>query len=84
MQTVHHRRFNALNGFEYFDHTVRGTVLTGPVAIRNGQAQWAKEKLWNTATDYYFEAIYENEGSLLSPAGREAASHSKAPMAGCG
>ena len=42
-----------------------GTVLTGPVAIRNGQAQWAKEKLWNTATDYYFEAIYENEVKLI-------------------
>jgi len=42
-----------------------GTVLTGPVAIRNGQAQWAKEKLWNTATDYYFEAIYENEVKLV-------------------
>ena len=42
-----------------------GTVLTGPVAIRNGQAQWAKEKLWNTATDYYFEAIYENDVKLI-------------------
>jgi len=42
-----------------------GTVLTGPVAIRNGQAQWAKEKLWNTATDYCFEAIYENEVKLV-------------------
>ena len=35
-----------------------GTELTGPTAIRNGQAQWAKEKLWNTAVDYYFEAHY--------------------------
>ncbi|MDR3698172.1 MAG: Gfo/Idh/MocA family oxidoreductase [Candidatus Sulfopaludibacter sp.] len=35
-----------------------GTELTGPVAIRNGQAQWAKEKIWNTAVDYYFEAHY--------------------------
>jgi predicted dehydrogenase len=42
-----------------------GTVLTGPVAIRNGQVQWAKEKLWNTATDYYFEAIYENDVKLV-------------------
>lgn len=37
-----------------------GTELTGPVAIRNGQATWAKEKLWNTATDFHFEAVYEN------------------------
>jgi predicted dehydrogenase len=35
-----------------------GTELTGPTAIRNGQAQWAKEKIWNTAVDYYFEAHY--------------------------
>src|SRR5579871_603368 len=42
-----------------------GTVLTGPVAIRNGQAQFAKEKLWNTATDFYFEAIYENGVKLI-------------------
>ena len=42
-----------------------GTVLTGPTAIRNGQAVWAKEKLWNTATDYYFEAIYENGVKLI-------------------
>jgi len=37
-----------------------GTELTGPAAIRNGQAQWAKEKIWNTAVDYYFEAHYAN------------------------
>ena len=35
-----------------------GTELSGPVAIRNGQAQWAREKLWNTAVDYSFEAHY--------------------------
>lgn len=37
-----------------------GTELTGPVAIRNGQATWAREKLWNTATDFHFEAMYES------------------------
>jgi predicted dehydrogenase len=42
-----------------------GTELTGPVAIRNGQATWAKEKLWNTATDFYFEAIYENGVKMI-------------------
>jgi predicted dehydrogenase len=35
-----------------------GTELTGPVAIRNRQAQWAKEKIWNTAVDFTFDAIY--------------------------
>lgn len=42
-----------------------GTELTGPIAIRNGQAEWAKEKIWNTAVDYYFEAIYANGVKLI-------------------
>lgn len=35
-----------------------GTELSGPTSIRNGQATWAKEKIWNTATDFSFEAHY--------------------------
>lgn len=42
-----------------------GTEDTGPVAIRNGQATWAKEKLWNTATDFHFEAIYASGVKLV-------------------
>ena len=42
-----------------------GTELTGPVAIRNGQAQWAKEKIWNTAVDYYFEAHYASGVKMI-------------------
>lgn len=42
-----------------------GTELTGPVAIRNGQATWAKEKLWNTATDFSFEAHYASGVKLV-------------------
>lgn len=41
-----------------------GAELTGPVAIRNGQAQWAKEKLYNTATDFTFDALYANGVTL--------------------
>ncbi len=41
-----------------------GTELTGPVAIRNGQAQWAKEKLYNTATDFTFDAVYASGVTL--------------------
>ena len=41
-----------------------GTELTGPVAIKNGQAQWAKEKLWNTATDFTYDAVYESGVTL--------------------
>jgi len=42
-----------------------GTELTGPIAIRNGQAAWAKEKIWNTATDFHFEAIYASGVKLI-------------------
>lgn len=42
-----------------------GTELTGPVAIRNGQATWAKERLWNTATDFHFEAMYESGVKMI-------------------
>ncbi len=42
-----------------------GTELTGPIAIRNGQATWAKEKIWNTATDFHFEAIYASGVKLI-------------------
>lgn len=41
-----------------------GTENTGPVAIKNGQAQWAKEKLWNTATDFTFDAVYASGVTL--------------------
>ncbi len=41
------------------------TDQSGPVAIRNGQAVWAKEKVWNTATDYYFEAIYRSGVKMI-------------------
>ena len=42
-----------------------GTVNTGPIAIRNGRATWCKDKLWNTATAFYFEAVYENGVTLI-------------------
>lgn len=42
-----------------------GTELTGPVAIRNGKATWAKQKVWNTATEFYYEAIYESGVKLV-------------------
>lgn len=41
-------------------HWGMGMELSGPVAIEKGQASWAKEKLWNTATDFHFEAVYAN------------------------
>ncbi|MBI2680271.1 MAG: Gfo/Idh/MocA family oxidoreductase [Candidatus Solibacter usitatus] len=42
-----------------------GMELSGPVAIRNVHAQFAKHKIWNTATDYSFDAIYENGVKMI-------------------
>ena len=46
-------------------HGGMGTELSGPVAIKNGHATWAKETLWNTATDFHFEAIYASGVKLI-------------------
>ena len=35
-----------------------GTEHTGPVEIRNAKGEFPPDALWNTATDFYFEAIY--------------------------
>jgi predicted dehydrogenase len=37
-----------------------GTELSGPVEIRSAKGQFPPDELWNTATEYYFEAIYDN------------------------
>ena len=42
-----------------------GTQYTGPVEIRNAEATWAPGPVWDTATDYSFEAIYESGVKLL-------------------
>jgi predicted dehydrogenase len=43
-----------------------GTERTGPVEIRNPKATFPpRTDLWNTATAYYFEAIYENGVKLI-------------------
>lgn len=41
------------------------TERTGPVAIRNARGEFAKDKLWNTATEFYFEAVYQNGVTLI-------------------
>jgi len=38
---------------------------SGPVAIRNAKGEWAKDPLYNTAVQYYFEAIYDNGVKLI-------------------
>ncbi len=42
-----------------------GTELTGPIEIRAAKAQFPPDELWNTATEYYFEAIYKNGVKLI-------------------
>ncbi|EPR66639.1 Gfo/Idh/MocA family protein [Cyclobacterium qasimii] len=42
-----------------------GTELTGPVRIQNAQAVWSDHPVWNTATRFYFECIYDNGVKLI-------------------
>jgi predicted dehydrogenase len=42
-----------------------GTELTGPVEIRNARGAWAKDPIYNTATDFTFECLYENGVRLV-------------------
>lgn len=41
------------------------TEHTGPIEIRNAKASFPPDELWNTATDYYFEALYKNGIKLI-------------------
>ena len=42
-----------------------GTELTGPVEIRNAKGDFPPDPLWNTATEYSFEAVYENGVTMI-------------------
>ncbi|HPD48270.1 MAG TPA: Gfo/Idh/MocA family oxidoreductase [Anaerohalosphaeraceae bacterium] len=42
-----------------------GTEDTGPVEIINAKGTYHKDRLYNTATDYYFECIYANGVKLI-------------------
>ena len=41
------------------------TEKTGPVEIRNAKGAFASDGLYNTATDFYFECIYQNGVKLI-------------------
>lgn len=47
-----------------------GTELTGPVEIRNAKGEFPPDELWNTATEFHFEAVYEN-GVILTISSKE-------------
>jgi len=42
-----------------------GTQYTGPVEIRAAQASFPPDPVWDTATDYYFEAVYKNGVKMI-------------------
>jgi hypothetical protein len=42
-----------------------GTELTGPIAIRHARATFPPDELWDTATAYSFEAVYENGVTMV-------------------
>jgi len=42
-----------------------GTDETGPLKIQNAIAKWAEHPVWNTAMEFYFEAIYANGVKLI-------------------
>ncbi len=42
-----------------------GTEMTGPVEIRNAKGAFPVDPLWDTATEFSFEAIYEGGVTML-------------------
>jgi predicted dehydrogenase len=42
-----------------------GTERTGPIEIRNAKGVFPPDELWNTATEYYFEAIYASGVKMI-------------------
>jgi len=42
-----------------------GTEHTGPVEIRNAKGVFPPDELWDTATEYYFEALYASGVKLI-------------------
>lgn len=46
-------------------HWGMGTDNTGPLKIQKAKADWATHPIWNTAIEYYFEAIYANNVKLI-------------------
>jgi predicted dehydrogenase len=42
-----------------------GTEMTGPIEIRKAKGVFTPDALWNTATEYTFEALYENGMTMV-------------------
>lgn len=42
-----------------------GTDHTGPIEIRNARGVFPPDELWDTAAEYYFEAVYANGVTMI-------------------
>ena len=42
-----------------------GADGSGPVQIKNPKSKWSNHPIYNTATEFYFEAVYENGVELI-------------------
>ncbi|MEX0599047.1 MAG: hypothetical protein WD205_00310, partial [Rhodothermales bacterium] len=42
-----------------------GTTRTGPIAIRNARGTFPEDDLWNTATAFHFEAVYNSGVTMV-------------------
>ena len=42
-----------------------GTDYSGPVEIRNAKGVFPPDEIWDTATEFYFEAVYENGVTMI-------------------
>ena len=47
------------------------TEYSGPIKIQNAKAKWADHPHYNTATDFYFECIYENGVKMIVKSGSD-------------
>ena len=47
------------------------TQYTGPVKIQNAKGKWSQHPVYNTATQFYFESIYENGVELVIKSGSD-------------
>ncbi len=47
------------------------TEYTGPLKIQNAKSIWSDHPIYNTATEFYFEAIYPNDLTLIVQSGAD-------------
>ncbi|MEM9831337.1 MAG: Gfo/Idh/MocA family oxidoreductase [Bacteroidota bacterium] len=47
------------------------TEYTGPVKIQNAKSLWSDHPVYNTATEFYFEAVYQNDVKLIVQSGAD-------------